>query len=160
MPDGMGDSHDNPAIDPDTPYEYITGQAGLKQLVSRPDIAFITDANDFGKGKPHPAAYGSFPRVLGSYVRDQSVIDLPEAVRRMTSLPASILGLKDRGVLREGAWADVVVFDPARVADRTTLADPRNKPEGITEVLVNGEVVCRNGKLTGSLPGRVLRKNS
>ena len=78
----------------------------------------------------------------------------------MTSLPASILGLKDRGVLREGAWADVVVFDPERVADRTTLANPRNKPEGITEVLVNGEMVCRNGKLTGSLPGRVLRKNS
>jgi N-acyl-D-aspartate/D-glutamate deacylase len=137
----------------------VTGEAGLKQLVSRPDIAFITDANDFGKGKPHPAAYGSFPRVLGSYVREQSVIDLPEAVRRMTSLPASILGLKDRGVLREGAWADIVVFDPERIADRTTLTDPRNKPDGITAVLVNGEVVCCKGKLTGSLPGHILRKN-
>jgi N-acyl-D-amino-acid deacylase len=138
----------------------VTGEAGLEQLVSRPDIAFITDANDFGKGKPHPAAYGSFPRVLGSYVRDRSVIDLPEAVRRMTSLPAQILGLKDRGELREGAWADIVIFDPERVADCTTLADPRRKPEGITAVLVNGEVVCRKGKHTGSLPGQILRKNS
>ena len=92
--------------------EDISGEEGLAALVKHPGIAFITDANDYGKGKPHPAAYGSFPRILGRYVRKERLLTLPEAVRRMTSLPASILGLEDRGVLREGACADVVMFDP------------------------------------------------
>ena len=138
--------------------EDISGEEGIAALVRRREIAFITDANDYGKGKPHPAAYGSFPRVLGRYVRMQGLLTLPEAVRRMTSLPASILGLEDRGVLREGARADVVVFDPEAVEDRASLEEPRARARGIEIVLVNGKVVYRSGALTGALPGTALRR--
>jgi N-acyl-D-amino-acid deacylase len=138
--------------------EDISGEEGIAALVRRREIAFITDANDYGKGKPHPAAYGSFPRVLGRYVRMQGLLTLPEAVRRMTSLPASILGLEDRGVLREGARADVVVFDPEAVEDRASLEEPRARARGIEIVLVNGKVVYRTGALTGALPGTALRR--
>ncbi len=138
--------------------EDITGKEGIATLVKRPEVAFITDANDYGKGRPHPAAYGSFPRILGHYVRGERLLTLAEAVRRMTSLPASILGLRDRGVLREGAFADVVVFDPDAIEDRATLEEPRRRATGVDAVLVNGRVVCRNGALTGTLPGAVLRR--
>ncbi len=138
--------------------EDISGEEGIAALVKRPEIAFITDANDYGKGKPHPAAYGSFPRVLGRYVRKEGLLSLPEAVRRMTSLPASILGLEDRGNLRKGAFADVVVFDPDLVEDRATLEEPRLRAQGVEMVLVNGRVVYRAGSLTGALPGVALRR--
>jgi N-acyl-D-aspartate/D-glutamate deacylase len=138
--------------------EDISGEAGIEALVRRAEIAFITDANDYGKGKPHPAAYGSFPRVLGRYVRKDALLTLPEAVRRMTSLPASILGLGDRGVLREGAFADVVIFDPELIEDRATLEEPRLRALGVEMVLVNGRAVYRAGALTGALPGVALRR--
>jgi N-acyl-D-amino-acid deacylase len=137
--------------------EDISGEEGIATLVKRPDIAFITDANDYGKGKPHPAAYGSFPRILGRYVRKEGLLTLPEAVRRMTSLPASILGLEDRGVLREGAFADVVVFDPELIEDRASLEEPRLPAKGVEMVLVNGKAVYRAGALTGARPGVALR---
>ncbi len=133
--------------------EDISGEAGIATLVKHPEIAFITDANDYGKGKPHPAAYGGFPRILARFVRRERALTLPEAVRRMTSLPASILGLPDRGILREGAWADVVVFDAASVEDRATLENPRLPARGMEAVLVNGKAVYRSGALTGALPG-------
>ena len=138
--------------------EDISGEEGIAALVKRREIAFITDANDYGKGKPHPAAYGSFPRVLGRYVRKEGLLSLPEAVRRMTSLPASILGLEDRGVLREGAFADVVVFDPELIEDRATLEEPRLRAQGVEMVFVNGRAVYRAGALTGALPGVALRR--
>jgi len=138
----------------------ITGEDGLRELVRRPDIAFITDANDYGKGKPHPAAYGSFPRVLGRYVRDESLLDLPEAIRRMTSLPADTIGLEGRGRLAAGAHADVVIFDADAVRDEATLDAPRRKAAGIERVLVNGVTVFRDGALTHELPGSVLRRSS
>jgi N-acyl-D-amino-acid deacylase len=134
----------------------ITGDAGLHELVARPEIAFITDANDYGKGKPHPAAYGSFPRVLGRFARDQGVLSLAEAVRRMTSLPADLLGIEGRGRLVAGAFADVVIFDPDTVADEATLAEPRKKAKGIERVLVNGSTVYRDGTLTGLMPGAAI----
>ncbi len=137
----------------------ISGEAGLRRLISERGCAFISDANDYGKGNPHPAAYGSFPRVLGQYVRVEKLLTLEEAIRRMTSLPADILGLSDRGRIREGAWADLVVIDPERVTDRATLAEPRLKPQGIEAVVVNGELACRKGKATGGLAGRVLRRS-
>jgi len=137
----------------------ISGEAGLRRLISEPGCAFISDANDYGKGKPHPAAYGSFPRVLGQYVRGEKLLTLEEAIRRMTSLPAHVLGLSDRGRIREGTWADLVVIDPERVADRATLSGPRLKPKGIEAVVVNGELACRKGKATGALAGRVLRRS-
>jgi len=137
----------------------ISGEEGLRQLVRRPDVAFITDANDYGKGKPHPAAYGSFPRVLGRYVREESLISLPEAVRRMTSLPADILGLEGRGRLDVGACADMVLFDKETVLDEATLEAPRLKARGVDTVLVNGRAVYRKGGLTGALPGQTVRRS-
>jgi N-acyl-D-amino-acid deacylase len=108
-------------------------------------------------GKPHPRAYGSYPRVLGHSVRDRGVLPLEDAVRQMTGAAAARLRLDDRGVIREGAWADLCLFDPARIADRATYADPQQHPAGIEWVFVNGEPVARSGAATGALPGRVLR---
>lgn len=111
-----------------------------------------------GSDHPHPRSFGTFPRVLGRYVRDQGVLSLPEAIRRMTSLPASRLGLDDRGVIRPGAVADLVVLDPQRVADRSTYDDPWQLSVGIDHVLVAGHPVLRDGTPTNLRPGRVLRK--
>ncbi len=107
-------------------------------------------------GKPHPRFYGTFPRVLGVYVRDKKVLTLPEAIRKMTSLPAEITGLSDRGVLRPGMGADIVIFDDKTVADKATYEDPSQYPVGINYVIVNGSVVIDRGQHTGAKPGRVL----
>jgi N-acyl-D-amino-acid deacylase len=112
----------------------------------------------YGAGKPHPRNYGTCPRFLGHYVRERAVVSLPEAIRKMTSLPAAKLGLGDRGRLTPGAVADVVVFDPATVADTATFADPHRYPRGKPWVLVNGEPVIADGRHTGCRPGRVLAR--
>jgi N-acyl-D-aspartate/D-glutamate deacylase len=112
-----------------------------------------------GPGHPHPRNFGTFPRVLGRYTRDQGVLTLPEAIRRMTSLPASRLGFDDRGVVKPGAVADLVVLDPTQVADRSTYDDPWQLSVGIEHVLVAGEPVLANGAPTGRRPGRVLRSS-
>jgi N-acyl-D-aspartate/D-glutamate deacylase len=109
-------------------------------------------------GVVHPRAYGTFPRVLGRYVRDARVLTLEEAVRKMTSLPASQLGIRDRGVLRAGAFADVVVFDPAAVLDTATFARPHAFPCGIDHVVVNGAVTVEGGEHTGARAGRPIRR--
>jgi N-acyl-D-amino-acid deacylase len=109
------------------------------------------------KGNPHPRAYGTFSRVLGKYAREEKIFSLPEAIRKITSLPAATLGLVDRGVLRPGAWADVVIFDPDRVQDRATWQQPHQYPEGIPFVLVNGVPVVDEGRHTLAFPGRVVR---
>jgi N-acyl-D-amino-acid deacylase len=109
-----------------------------------------------GRSKPHPRSYGTFPRVLGRYVREQGVLSLEEAVRKMTSLTAQRFGLVDRGVLRPGAWADLALFDAGTVSDRATFTDPHQFPEGIPYVIVNGTVVIDQGVHTGALPGAVL----
>jgi len=111
-------------------------------------------------GKPHPRAYGTFPRVLGRYVREQRVIGLPEAIAKMTWLSARKLGLADRGRIAEGCWADIVVFDPDTVIDTATYAEPHAISRGISYVLVNGQVAAEHGELTGALAGMVLRKAS
>ena len=105
-------------------------------------------------GKPHPRSFGTNPRVLGKYTRDEKVLILEDAVRKMTSMPAQVLGLKDRGLLREGYWGDVVVFDPDTVADTATYENPKQYPKGIDYVLVNGAVVIDNGHHTGARPGK------
>ncbi len=110
-----------------------------------------------GHGHPHPRNFGTFPRVLGRYTRDLGVLTLPEAIRRMTSLPASRLGFDDRGVVKPGAVADLVVLDPQQVADRSTYDDPWQLSAGIEHLLVAGEPVLANGVPTGRRPGRVLR---
>jgi N-acyl-D-amino-acid deacylase len=107
--------------------------------------------------KPHPRYYGTFPRVLGHYVRE-GVISLQEALRKMTGAPAQKMGFKDRGFLREGYKADVTVFDPAKVKDEATFTDPQRYASGIPYVLVNGVPVIENGEYTGALPGKALRK--
>jgi N-acyl-D-amino-acid deacylase len=110
-------------------------------------------------GKPHPRLWGTFPRVLGRYARDEAVITFGDAVRKMTSLPATTFGLTDRGVIREGAFADLVVLDPSTIADVGTYADPERPPTGVAAVLVNGTIVARNGAHTGARPGRPLRRS-
>jgi len=110
-----------------------------------------------GESKTHPRSYGTFPRILRKYVREDKVLTIENAIRKMTSLPAQKLGLRDRGTLREGMWADVVVFDPKRIADVATYENPHRYPEGIEHVLVNGEIVVDGGEHTGALPGKVLR---
>ena len=108
-------------------------------------------------GKPHPRSYGTFPRVLGRYARDERVITLEDAVRKMTSLPASRLGLRDRGVVREGAWADLALFDPERVIDRATYDDPHRYPDGLPYVFVNGQAALAAGETAAVRAGRFLR---
>jgi N-acyl-D-amino-acid deacylase len=121
------------------------------------DGSALAPYGELGEGKPHPRSYGTFARVLGEYTRERRLLSLPQAVHKMTGLPARRLGLKDRGVIRVGARADLVVFDPKRVADEATYEDPHRYPTGIEHVLVNGRWVIRDGQHTGSLPGRVLR---
>ncbi len=113
-----------------------------------------------GEGKPHPRSYGTFPRVLGEYVREEGLLPLEEAVRKMTSHPARRLGLQDRGLIAPGFAADLVILDPERIGDRATFAEPHRFPAGIEWVLVNGEVVVERGEHTGTTPGRLLRRGS
>ena len=110
----------------------------------------------FGRGNPHPRSYGTFARVLGMYVREKRVLTLEEAVRKMTSFPAARIGLSDRGILRPGMKADIVVFDPVRVRDRATFDAPHQYADGFSHVLVNGQIVFENGEMTAARPGRVL----
>jgi N-acyl-D-aspartate/D-glutamate deacylase len=110
------------------------------------------------RGNPHPRNFGTFPRVLGVYVRKLGLLRLEDAVRKMTSLNAAKLGVQDRGLLRPGNWADVTVFDPECVVDRATYEEPFQYPEGVEYVVVNGQVVLEHGKHTGARPGRALRR--
>jgi N-acyl-D-amino-acid deacylase len=110
----------------------------------------------FGRANPHPRSYGTFARVLGVYVRDRKVLTLEEAVRKMSSFPAARLRIGDRGILRGGMKADVVIFDPATVRDTATFEKPHSYAEGFSHVIVNGEVVFENGGMTAARPGRVL----
>jgi N-acyl-D-amino-acid deacylase len=115
-------------------------------------------ASAAGGSATHPRSYGTFPRVLGHYVRDEAVLPLDLAIHKMTGFPARRLGLADRGEVRPGWAADLVLFDPARIGDRATFAEPHQYAEGITHVFVNGRAVVRDGRITGDSPGRVLRR--
>jgi N-acyl-D-amino-acid deacylase len=110
-----------------------------------------------GESKTHPRSYGTYPRVLGKYVREKKVLTVENAIRKMSSLPAQKLGLRDRGMIKEGMWADVVVFNQKTVMDKATYEDPHRYPQGIVYVLVNGEIVVDREKHTGAKPGKVLR---
>jgi N-acyl-D-amino-acid deacylase len=121
------------------------------------DGSAISPDGILGQGNPHPRYYGTFPRVLGYYVREE-VLSLPEAVRKMTSAPAQKLGIKDRGLLRQGYKADLVIFDPDNIKDKATFTNPHQYPSGIPFVIVNGKIVVEKGEHTGALPGKTLRK--
>jgi N-acyl-D-amino-acid deacylase len=114
------------------------------------------DLGPMGVGKPHPRAYGAFPRKLRLYVRERGVVDWPFAIKSMTSLPAAVFGMKDRGVIRTGAWADIVVIDPSRVADLATYTEPHQLSMGIDDILVNGHVARSKGVFASTLAGRVV----
>jgi dihydroorotase/N-acyl-D-amino-acid deacylase len=135
----------------------------VRAAMASPFVSFDCDApgvqpeGPLGQRMIHPRAYGTFPRILGRYVRDAKVLGLEEAIRKMTSLPARRLGLRDRGLLAPGMAADVTVFDAAKVIDVATFEEPHRFSEGIVHVLVNGEPVIEGGRPTGRLPGRILR---
>ncbi len=120
--------------------------------------ALVTEG-PLGEGKPHPRSYGTFVRILGKYVREEGVLTFPEAVRKMTSLPAQKLGLTDRGLLKKGLKADIVVFDADTVEDKATFVEPHQYAAGVEEVIVNGRRVITEGDHTGARPGSVLKKN-
>jgi N-acyl-D-amino-acid deacylase len=128
-------------------------ESDIKMFYQRP---WVMVASDGGIGSRHPRGAGTFPRVLGLYVREKHWLTLPEAIRKMTSLPAQRLRWKDRGVLRQGAFADLVLFNPDTVIDLSTFARPFDLPEGIEKVFVNGRLVWDSGKATGARPGKVL----
>jgi N-acyl-D-amino-acid deacylase len=137
-------------------------EENVKKEIAKPWISFGSDEASqapqgvFMKSNPHPRAYGNFARVLGKYVRDEKVISLPEAVRRLSALPATNLELDHRGLLKEGMFADVVVFDPATIADRATFDKPHQYAVGMKHVFVNGVQVIKDGEHTGAKPGRAL----
>lgn len=129
----------------------------MHHFVVHPIGMFGTDSTFIG-AKPSPRTYGSFPRVLGEFVRDRALLGLEEAVRKMTAAPAARLGLNDRGLLRDGYYADIVVFDPVTVRSNATYDDPRRYPDGIVYVVVNGQLVVDDARHTGAHPGRVVRR--
>lgn len=110
-------------------------------------------------GKVHPRCYGTFPKILGEYVREKNLLSLKEAIMKMTSMPAGKLGLSDRGLLKEGFWADIVVFDPEEIKDKSTYDDPNLYPTGIEYVVINGKIVVEDGEFVGDRVGEILLKN-
>ena len=130
---------------------------GLRRFLAHPLAMVGTDSTFLGE-KPSPRTYGSYPRILGQFVRDEALLSLEEAVWKMTGAPAARLGLADRGLLRDGYAADLVVFDPARVRAAATYDEPRRFPDGIEHVVVNGQLVIDGGQHTGATPGRALRR--
>jgi N-acyl-D-amino-acid deacylase len=130
----------------------------LLDIMRHPLGALCTDANDYGHGLPHPAAYGAYPRLLGHYVRDRRVVSLEEAVRKMTSYPARIFSILDRGQIVEGYWADLVAFDFEKLNERATYREPRQLAEGIEGVFINGACVLWQGEYRPAAAGQVLRR--
>ena len=133
----------------------------LRAFMRHPLTMIASDGGPrrLGEDVPHPRSYGNNARVLGRYVRDEKLLTLEDAIRKMTSLPATTFQLKDRGVIKPGAWADIVIFDPAKVNDPSTFDDPHHYAEGFTDVIVNGGVVIRDGKLTEVRSGRPVKKS-
>ncbi len=143
---------------------FIMSEENLKRILSLPYASIGCDGSVYSPSgilsqtKPHPRSYGSFPRFLGQYVREEKICSLAEAIRKITSLPASRLGINNRGIIAPGFKADLVLFDPDRIQDRATWLEPHAFPKGIMAVIVNGQVVIENGEFTPALPGKVLRR--
>jgi N-acyl-D-amino-acid deacylase len=141
---------------------FLMSEDNVKKQIRQPWVSFGSDAASiaaegvFLKSSAHPRTYGNFARLLGKYVRDEKVISLTEAIRRLTSLPATNLGLNHRGLLEKGMFADVVVFDPQTIADRATFENPHQYSVGVRDVFVNGIEVLKNGEHTGAKPGKAL----
>ncbi len=141
----------------------IMDEADVRTALAHPLVSIDTDSGaramdgPLSDSKSHPRAWGTFPRILGKYVRDEKLLTLEEAIRKMTSRAAARVGLKDRGILRPGMFADVTVFDPATIRDVATFEDPNRYAIGVKHVFVNGQAVVRDGAITDARPGRPLR---
>jgi N-acyl-D-amino-acid deacylase len=135
------------------------GDADVERIMRYPNTAVASDGGvrEFGSGVPHPRSYGTNARVLSEYVRQRGVITLEDAIRRMTSLPARTFHLQDRGAIREGAAADLVLFNPARVQDKATYQQPHQYSEGFDYVIVNGKIAVADGRITDERGGLPLR---
>ena len=138
---------------------HCLNEEDVKRIMSHPNVMHASDGStiEFGKAQPHPRSYGTYPRILGRYVREASLIPLTESIRKMTSLPASVLGLHDRGMIKNNFWADLVIFDPKKIIDNATWENPHQFPSGISWVLVNGKIVIEKGEKSGKLTGKVLK---
>ena len=142
---------------------FLMTEDNIKKQIALPWVSFGSDEQSlapegvFLKSNPHPRAYGNFSRLLGKYTRDEKVISLEEAIRRLTSLPAANMKLKKRGLLKPGYYADVVVFDPKTINDHATFNKPHQYSTGVSDVFVNGQQVLKEGQHTGAIPGRVVR---
>ncbi len=138
-------------------------EADVRVALEQPWVSIDNDSEGtspeglLGTEHPHPRAYGTFPRILRKYVREEKLLTLPDAIRKFSSMPAAKMRLTDRGVIKAGMWADVVVFDPEKITDRATFENPNQLSVGMEDVLVNGVPVIEGGKMTGALPGKVLR---
>ena len=144
---------------------FLMSEENVKKKIQLPWVSFCTDEDAYkltglmSKRNPHPRAYGTFPRILGKYVREESVLSWEEAIRKMSSLPADRLGLKDRGRLKKDLAADIVIFNPETVFDKATYTKPHQFPVGINYVIVNGKIVVQDGVHTGAKPGKALFKS-
>ena len=143
---------------------FMMTEENLKKILAHPLVGVGTDGSAIApygllhKGKPHPRLYGTFPRVLGKYIREEKILPLPEMIKKMTSLPAQKFGFMRRGILKKEYYSDIVIFNRDKVIDKATWTDPHKYPVGIEYVIVNGKVVIEKGGHTGNLPGKVLRK--
>jgi N-acyl-D-amino-acid deacylase len=144
--------------------DFCMFEEDVEAILCHPDTIIVTDAQThapdglLSQGSPHPRAYGTYPRILGHYVRERNLLTWEDAVRKMSVLPAERLKLEARGLIREGYYADLVVFDPHRIADRATYSDPHQYPTGIHYVLVNGQIAIQDGEQTEARAGQVLRR--
>jgi dihydroorotase/N-acyl-D-amino-acid deacylase len=140
---------------------FMMSEENVKTKLRQPWMKFGTDAGgsdpDSAKGLTHPRSYGNYPRILGKYVRDEKVMPLEEAIRKMSSAVATRLSITDRGVLKPGMWADIVVFDPNTIADKATFEKPHQLSVGMQYVYVNGVAVWKDGRHTGAKPGQIVR---
>jgi N-acyl-D-amino-acid deacylase len=145
---------------------FMMKEENLKKILSHPQVGIGCDGSAkapygvLGKGVPHPRSYGTFPRVLGKYIREEKILPMAEMMKKMTSIPAKNFGFSKRGALQEGYFADIVIFDEGRVIDKATWNKPHQYPQGIEYVIVNGEVVIDKEDHTGGLPGRILKKSA
>jgi N-acyl-D-amino-acid deacylase len=136
--------------------DFVMNEESVKAILAHP--AGTIGSDGLLGGEPHPRAYGSFPRILGKYVREKKVLPLEDMIRRMTSQPARIIGLQDRGIVREGMMADLVIFDPDQIIDQATFENPRQHSIGIKAVIVNGQIVVQEEEALKKEAGKVIRR--
>jgi len=145
---------------------FIASEDNLERILAHPLVVIGADGEAaapygiLGRGKPHPRLYGTFPRVLGKYAREEKIFSLARGIQKMTSITAQKFGLANRGQIKEGYFADLAVFNPDKIIDCATWKDPHQYPKGIDSVIVNGQIVIREGEHTGNLPGKILGKNA